>query len=141
MQGPYIVEKICITSGDMYKCCVLLFTCCVTRAVHLMTEFSSSNAKLALCRFISSEETPPLLISDDFKTFKLVDVKRYCNTKEIASDFILERCSWWEHFYQWFILTVTLSFKNVLWKAYLRVVYCISRDKKYIKFLPTNSFN
>lgn len=77
-----------------------------------------------------------MFISDDFKTFKLVDVKRYCNTKEIASDFILERCSWWEHFYQWFILTVTLSSKNVLWKAYLRLYTVLAEIKNILNSCP-----
>ena len=38
--------------------------------------------------------------SDNFKTFKSVDVKRFCNTEGIIWQFILERSPWWGEFYE-----------------------------------------
>ena len=119
----WILQDSCIlsTKGEMYKCYVLLFTCCVTRAVHLelTTDVNSNSVILALRRFISRRGIPRLFISDNFKTFKSVDVKRFCNTKEIVWKFILERSPWWGGFYERLISIVKSSLKKVLWKAYL----------------------
>ena len=100
---------------------MLFFACCVTRVVHLelTTDAISNSVKLTLRRFISRRGIPYLLISENFKTFKLVDVKRFCNTKEIAWKFILERSPWWASFYERLISLVKSSLKKVLWKAYL----------------------
>ena len=110
------------SSGEMYRCYVLHFTCCVTRAVHLkLTTNVNSNSMilLALHRFISRRGIPRSFISNNFKTFKSVDVKRFCNTKEIVWKFILERSPWWGGFYERLISIVKSSLKKVLWKAYL----------------------
>ena len=94
----------------MYKCYVLLFTRCVTRAVHLelSTDFNSNSVMLALCRFISRRGITRLFISDNFKSFKLVAVKIFCNTREIVCKFILDR-----------------SLKKVLWKTCLTPFHLI----------------
>ena len=119
----WILQDSCIlsTKGEMYKCYVLLFTCCVTRAVHLelTTDVNSNSVILALRRFISRRGIPRLFISGNFKTFISVDVKRFCNTKEIVWKFILERSPWWGGFYERLISIVKSSLKKVLWKAYL----------------------
>ena len=60
-----------------------------------------------------------MFISDNFKTFKSVDIKRFCNTKEIVWKFVLERSPWWGGFYERLISIVKSSLKKVLWKAYL----------------------
>ena len=119
--GPLYCKGDHSSSGEMYKCYVLLFTCCVTRAVHLelTTDVNSNSVILALRRFISRRGIPRLFISDNFKTFKSVDVKRFCNTKEIVWKFILERSPWWGGFYERLISIVKSSLKKVLWKAYL----------------------
>ena len=68
----WILQDSCIlsTKGEMYKCYVLLFTCCVTRAVHLelTTDVNSNSVILALRRFISRRGILHLFISDNFKT-------------------------------------------------------------------------
>ena len=119
--GPLYCKDDYSLSGEMYKCYVLLFTCCVTRVVHLglTTDVNSNSVILALRRFISSRGIPRLFINDNFKTFKSVDVKRFCNAKEIVWKFILERSPWWGGFYDWLISIVKSSLKKVLWKAYL----------------------
>ena len=119
--GPLYCKGDHSSSGEMYKCYVLLFTCCVTRAVHLelTTDVNSNSVILALRRFISRRGIPRLFISDNFKTFKSVDVKRFCNIKEIVWKFILERSPWWGGFYERLISIVKSSLKKVLWKAYL----------------------
>ena len=58
----------------------LFFTCCVTRAVHLevTVDVNSASVILALRRFIARRGMPRLLVSDNFKSFKSLDVKVFC---------------------------------------------------------------
>ena len=84
--GPlYCKEK----TGDMSKVYILLFTCCVTRAVHL--EITSSQGQhsliLAIRRFISRRGRCKLIISDNFKTFKSDEVKNYLRNNSISWEF------------------------------------------------------
>ena len=127
------------------RCTSLMFTCCITRAVHLelITDVNSNSVILALRWFISRWEIPLLFISDNFKTFKAVAVKRFCNTKEIVWKFILERSPWWGGFYERLIS----NSKIVLEESSLEsvfilsgVVYRIDRDRKCIEFATIDVF-
>ena len=55
LQDPYIVEMI--STKNMHKCYILLFTCCVTRAVHLevRVDVNSANDILALDDLLLNE--------------------------------------------------------------------------------------
>ena len=65
---------------------VLLFTCYVTQVVHLelATDVNSNSVILASRRPISCRGIPRLFISNNFKTFKSVDFKRFCSAKGIV---------------------------------------------------------
>ena len=87
--------------------------------LELTSDVNSNSVILTLRRVISRRGILRLFISDNFKTFKSADVKRFCNTKEIVWKFILERSPWWGGFYERLISIVKSSLKKVLWKAYL----------------------
>ena len=99
----------------------LFFTCCVTRAVHLevTVDVNSASVILALRRFIARRGMPRLLVSDNFKSFKSLDVKNFCCKYGISWKFILERSPWWGGFYDRLIAIVKSSLKKVLGKSYL----------------------
>ena len=61
----------------------------------------------------------PLLVSDNFKSFKSLDVKNICCKQGISCKFILECSSWWDGFYERLITVVKFSLKKVLGNAYL----------------------
>ena len=56
----------------MRKSYFALFTCCVTRAVHLelVEDLSVETLKRCLRRFIARRGIPALIVSDNAKTFK-----------------------------------------------------------------------
>ena len=64
---------------EMHKCYILLFTCATTRCVHLelVSGFHADTSLLCLKRFISRRGKPNLFISDNFKTFKSKEDKRF----------------------------------------------------------------
>ena len=88
------------STKNMYKCYILLFTCCVTRAVHLevRVDVNSTSIILALRQFIARRGVPRLLMSHNFKSFKLLDIKFFCCKQGISWKFILERSPWWGGF-------------------------------------------
>ena len=55
--------------GDMKKVYIALFSCCVTRAVHLglVDEMSSEAFKQCLCKFTAQRGMPSLIVSDNAK--------------------------------------------------------------------------
>ena len=139
--GPLYCNGDHSSSGEMYKCYVLLFTCCVTRAVHLelTTDVNSNSVILALRRFISRRGIPRLFISDNFKTFKSVDVKRFCNTKEIVWKFNTKENAPRGGFgVNSKILLEESSLESVFILS--GVVYRIDSDRKCIEFAATDVF-
>ena len=57
----------------MKKCYLLLITCTSTRPVHLeaTTDVNANSLSLALRRFIPRRCIPNMIISNNFKTFKV----------------------------------------------------------------------
>ena len=62
---------------------------------------------------------PRLLVSDNFKSFRSLNVKIFCCKQGISWKFILERSPWWGRFYERSITIVKSSLKKVLGKVYI----------------------
>lgn len=58
-----------------------------------------------------------VFISDNFKPFKLVDVNRFCSTKDLASKLILESCPWQGGF----VWTIDVNSKMKMYLSYLEL--------------------
>ena len=114
--GPLFVKT---KTGEMVKSYLALFTCCVTRALHLdlVADLTATTFLRCLRRFAARRGTPSLIISDNAKTFKasVKVVKRLCDNEEVRAHlqsnridwrFILERAPWWGGFYERMIGTV-----------------------------------
>ena len=69
----------------MMKDCFLIFTCCCTRAVHidLTPDLSVKSFILAFKRFILRCGIPENISSDNFKTFKAVEVQNVMHYLQI----------------------------------------------------------
>ena len=67
--GPLFVKS---KNGHIRKVYITLFTCCVTRAVHLelVDDLSVETFKRCLRRFIARRGMPVLMVSGNAKTFK-----------------------------------------------------------------------
>jgi transposase InsO family protein len=98
--GPLYAKD---ASGEMKKVYIALFSCCVTRAVHLelVDEMSAEAFKCCLRKFTARRGMPKLIVSDNAKTFqatekhlnKLFDypeIKSYFNNMRIEWKFNLE---------------------------------------------------
>lgn len=101
------------TSGQS-KAYIALFTCAVTRAVHLelVTDLTTERFLLALKRFIARRGLCKVIYSDNAKTFKRADkdlrelwksirgseLTEFFTNKGITWKFIAERAAWWGGF-------------------------------------------
>ena len=74
---------------NLNNCYLLLFTCATTRALHLeiTQDVSANSVILALRRFMARRGNPRLFISDNFKSFKSLEVKKFLRKLRIEWSF------------------------------------------------------
>ena len=102
--GPLYIK---VSKNVMNKAYIVLFTCCVTRALHLelVTDLHASTFVNCLRHFCSRRGTPTLIVSDNAKTFKATSkllrnlqredrVAEFLEKRTIVWKFNLERSPW-----------------------------------------------
>jgi len=127
--GPLYVK----TSGtQMKKVYTALFSCAVTRAIHLdITEDLETGTFLRCFRkCIARRGVPQLIISDNAKTFESAakelktlyehpDVQAFLTEKRITWRFNLEKAPWWGGFYERMVKGVERCLRKTLANARL----------------------
>ena len=108
--GPLFIRKEGKQMGKVY---IILYTCSVTRAVHLdLAEDKTAPVFLRSFRkFVARRGMPALVVSDNAKTFKASakflrklysdpQVRNYFDASRIRWRFNLDRASWWGGFFE-----------------------------------------
>ncbi|GFX13456.1 integrase catalytic domain-containing protein [Trichonephila clavipes] len=117
------------------KSYVSLFTCAVTRAVHLELESDMSTKcfLLALRRFLACRGNCKVIYSDNARTFKAAErelayfanilkdseFQNFVVDKGIHWKFIVERAPWWGGFYERLVKTIKDPLRKILGRALL----------------------
>ena len=127
--GPLLVKE---KNGEMVKTYIALFTCCITRAVHLelVSDLSTSTFLNCLRRFCARRGTPRHIVSDNAKTFKSAnkvlykilskhEVGEFFTSKHIIWKFNLDRTPWWGGVFERMVGTVKRCLRKVLGNARL----------------------
>ena len=80
-----------LVKNSVYKACVLLFTCGVTRSsnIELTIDQSLQSVIHSLRRFTVKTGKTKLLISDNFQTFKFTELNNFIRSSSIEWEFIL----------------------------------------------------
>ncbi|GBL82134.1 hypothetical protein AVEN_252335-1 [Araneus ventricosus] len=120
---------------ETHKSYVALFTCAVTRAVHLelVSDMSTKCFLLALRRFLSRRGNCKVIYSDNARTFKaaqrelayFTNILKDSKFQNFVADngihwkFIVERAPWWGGFYERLVKTVKEPLRKILGKALL----------------------
>lgn len=118
--------------GQQVQQYVLIFTCAVTRAVHLeLTDDSTTNSFLqAFRRFVARRGLPEVIYSDNAKTFKRAEreinksveasmndpLSSYSSMHKIKWKAIAECAPWWGGFYERLIRSMKTSIRKVIAK-------------------------
>ena len=127
--GPLHVKTFGLTqSSKMWVC---LYTCCVTRAVHIdvVPDMSTDTFLRSLKRFCARQGTPLLLVSDNAKTFKgaakvIQDiimhpaVKKYCSNLAFEWRFNLEKAPWWGGMFERLIKSTKRCLRKMIGQAH-----------------------
>ncbi|GFU06922.1 integrase catalytic domain-containing protein [Trichonephila clavipes] len=117
------------------KSYVSLFTCAVTRAVHLelVLDMSTKCFLLALRRFLARRGNCKVIYSDNARTFKAAErelayfanilkdseFQSFVADKGIHWKFIVERVPWWGGFYERLVKTIKNPLRKILGRALL----------------------
>ncbi|GFT73053.1 integrase catalytic domain-containing protein [Trichonephila clavipes] len=120
---------------DENKHYIVLFTCAVTRTLHLelVNNFTTETFLLALRRFISRRGLCSKILTDNAKTLKKSElelknlwkiirdptVKAFYASHKIYWQFIIERATWWGGFYERLIRKVKLALQKTVGRATL----------------------
>ncbi|XP_065065262.1 uncharacterized protein LOC135691349 isoform X2 [Rhopilema esculentum] len=93
--GPLYIKA---SNSEMTKVYICLFSCCVTRALHLelVQDLSASVFLNCLRRFCAKRGTPEVINSDNAKTFKATAkfLKKLSNNQEIKTFLEIKRIKW-----------------------------------------------
>jgi len=130
--GPLYVKA---ATGGMQKVYIALFSCCITRAIHLelVEDLSAEAFRRALRRFAARRGTPTLIVSNNTKTFQATgialnndlfnhpEVASKLDRKKIKWRFNLERAPWWAGFFERMVGSVKACLRKVLGNARLTV--------------------
>ena len=127
--GPLYVKG---KGGEMSKMYIALFSCFITRAIHLelVTDLTSVTFINCLRRFCARRGTPIRIVSDNAKTFKAtcsfldkawreVEVGDFLNSKRIIWKFNLDRAPWWGGAFERMVGIVKRCLRKVLGNARL----------------------
>ena len=121
-----------IKSDKEGKAYVCLFTCSITRAIHLelTTDLSASSFLQAFRRFVGRRGLPTKIISDNAKGFKAASkdisnvirstaVRQYTTTRKVTWQFIIEKAPWWGGFWERLVRSVKNCLKNSVGRSLL----------------------
>ena len=118
--GPLYIK------GPQPKAWIILFTCCVTRALHLDLVLDMSTETFIWCfrRFAARRGIPRKIVSDNSKTFKSAckefegiqdgDMGGYFTNRRIEWCFNLEKAPWWGGFFERLVRSVKRCLKKVI---------------------------
>ncbi|GBO05356.1 hypothetical protein AVEN_94134-1 [Araneus ventricosus] len=116
------------TGGALQKVYIVLFTCAVTRAVHLEVDFIMS-----LCRFLVRRGCVKVFYSDNAKTFRSSceilkrfksiirqpELNSFITSEGISWKFIPERSPWWGGFWERLMRSIKEPLRKTLGRALL----------------------
>ena len=127
-----IYAKDCV--GRLVKVYIALFTCAITRAIHLELVESCTEEDFlsAFCRFTARRSVPSLIISDNAATFEAASktlsqlyhddrVRKYFDMHNISWKFITKRAPWKGGFYERLIGLTKNALKKVVGSSLLSV--------------------
>lgn len=130
--GPLYARS---SEGSDRKVYIVLFTCAVTRALHLelVSDMSSPAFLLAFRRFIARRGLPSTIYSDNALTFKRTsrelqglwkvmeqdDFQDFIANQRISWKFIVEAAPWWGGWWERLVGTVKTALRKVLGRSCL----------------------
>ena len=128
--GPLYVRRTNHSEGE--KVWICLFTCCVTRALHLelVNELSTPAFIRCLKKFTARRGLPRRIVSDNAKTFKAAakaieamlnhpDLKGHLLNLKVEWNFNLEKAPWWGGLFERVVKSTKRCLRKMIGQARL----------------------
>ena len=128
--GVDYAGPLCTRSKEASKAWICLFTCCVTRAVHLelVTDMSTDSFIRCLKRFAARRGMPKRILSDNGKSFKAAavflekvfkdqTVVDYLSTLGTEWQFNIEKAPWWGGIFERMVKSTKRCLRKVVGQA------------------------
>ena len=128
--GPLYVKKSVVSEGSKVWLC--LYTCCVTRAVHLdlVPDMTATTFIRSFKCFTARRGIPAKMVSDNGKTFKAAsriiqsvfddpEVRRHFTELRVEWAFNLEKAPWWGGIFERMIKSAKRCLKKAIGRACL----------------------
>lgn len=132
--GVDFAGPICVrsrqNSPNVEKVWIVLYTCCVVRAVHLdvVVDLSAQSFIRSFKRFTARRGLPTQLVSDNGKTFKAAaklikkimnneTVKRHLTDLKVEWRFNMERAAWWGGIFERMIGSMKRCLRKMIGRA------------------------
>ena len=119
--GSILVRQVFDDDDKFHKVEVVVYTCAVTRAVHLdvVPDLSAAAFIRSLKRFIGRKGKPNIMISDNATCFKNEEVKSNAELLQMGVEwkFIVPASSWWGGFWERIVRMVKRVLHKVLFRA------------------------
>ena len=119
--GPVYVKDVYSSDKSMHKAYIAIFTCTVSRALHLELCPDQSAPSFIKCfkRFQGRRGIPKLVVSDNGKTFRDKSVQRQAAARHITWKFNVPRASFWGGFFEVMVRLVKRCLKKIVGNACL----------------------
>ena len=116
-----LVRDIYSNSKTMHKCYISLFSCCVTRMLHLELQpnVEAISTIRSMRRTFARVGTPALLISDNHKTYRAKKTQDFALKHNIKWRNILNLAPNWGGFYERMNSTIKNALRKTLKNAHL----------------------
>ena len=117
--GPLFIKNANMDAAS--KAYIFLLTCTSSCAIHLelVHDIKAPTFIRAFKQFIARCGMPDIVVSDNFKTFKGVEVKRFMTHNNITQKFVLLAAPWVGGFYERLVKSVKLLLRKILGKSLL----------------------
>ena len=131
--GPLYISN----AGKLEKIYICLFTCAVTRSIHLelVSKLSTDSFLRAFRRFVARRGMVSTIYTDNAPTFKNSDkeitrcinmitkkkVQEYLTMNRVNWKFIAERAPWWGGFYERLMKTIKIPLRKILGRSKLSI--------------------
>ena len=119
------------------KVWICLFSCCVTRGVHLelVTDISTQTFLRSFKHFTARRGTPTQVISDNAKTFSTA--AQYLLKLTVKWSFNLEKAPWWGGFFEQMVQSVKQCLRKSIRSAMLsydELSTVLTKSRSHYKF-------
>ena len=120
--GPlYVKDVYSLRTRNINKAYIAIMTCSTSRMINLelTPDLSTPTFIRAMRRFIASKGRPEMMVSDNGKTFKGQELRKFCARNDIKWRFNLPLAPWWGGMFERMVRSTKRCLKKIIGSSLL----------------------